>query len=124
MTPKKQHRTAFFDTPREVAIAFAAQHNEELDLGMPVQRRPRIAASLVTSTVLKKFEVRLYLRHVGKPPVLVLPTVACAMLSEQQAADAAARGVAVATLMLQRSCRMRFVCRLRVSGASMWARAA
>ena len=98
VTPKKQHRTALFDTAQEAAIAFA-QLKEDLELGMPLPQRPKKSTSSpATIEVSKKSEVGTYLGHLVRlvPPQLVVPTVACALLSQQQAADAAARGVAVA----------------------------
>ena len=99
VTPRKQHRTALFDSPLEAAIAFA-QLKEDLEFGMLEQRSskktPLSPAALAAS---KKLEVGTYLGHLRPPPppvAPVVPRVACAMLTPQQAAAAAARGVAVA----------------------------
>ena len=95
VTPQKQHRTGLFDSALEAAIAFA-QMKEDLDLGMPLPRskkqQQQQPAALAAS---RKLEVGTYLGHLPRPQPVV-PTVACALLSAQQAAAAAARGVAVA----------------------------
>ena len=56
-------------------------------------KKPLSPATLATS---RKLEVGTYLGHLRPPPRPVVPTVACALLSPQQAAAAAARGVVVA----------------------------
>ena len=95
ISPKKQHRTGHFDTPLEAAVAFA-QLKEDLELGMLEPRTKKIKASEESRSTSKKFEAGTYLGHLLHQPRPVIPTVACAMLSPQQAAAAAARGVAVA----------------------------
>ena len=98
-TPKKQHRTKLFDTPLEAAIAFA-QLKEDLELGMLQPRsRKQQQQQPATLAASRKLEVGTYLGHLPRPVPVVpwhVPTVACAMLSQQQAAVAVARGVAVA----------------------------
>ena len=95
VTPKKKHRTGLFDEPRDAAIAFA-QLNEDLELGMLEQRGQKKAKSPETNAASKKKRVGVYLGHLLQLPRPVVPTVACVLLSQQQAADAAARGVPVA----------------------------
>ena len=99
VTPKKQHRTALYNTPFEAAVAFA-QLKEDLDLGMLEERSSKKGQlSPATLAASRKLEVGTYLGHLRPlpPPVApVVPRVACAMLTPQQAAAAAARGVAVA----------------------------
>ena len=95
VTPRKQHRTGLFDSPLQAAIAFA-QLKEDLDIGMLAQRSRKTRPSPATSAASRKHEVGTYLGHLRPPPLPVIPTVACAILSPQQAAAAAARGVAVA----------------------------
>jgi len=99
VTPKKQHRTVLFATRLEASIALA-QLREDMEVGMlqPRSRKQQQQqpAKLAAS---RKLEVGIYLGHLPRPlPVVLLhvPTVACALLSAQQAAAAAARGVAVA----------------------------
>ena len=94
-TPEKQHRTDLFDTAHEAAIAFA-QLKEDLELGMYRERRRKKPASPATAAAPKKSEVGIYLGYLKQPPRAVVPTVACALLTPQQAAAAVARGVAVA----------------------------
>ena len=95
VTPKKKHLTKLFKEPLHAAIALA-QLQEDLELRMLQQPPPRRPATPAASTVPKKFEVGTYLGHLLKPPRPVIPTVACALLSTQQAAAAAVRGVPVA----------------------------
>lgn len=95
VTPRKQHRTGLFDSPLQAAVAFA-QLKEDLDLGMLAQRSRKKRPSPATSAASRKHEVGTYLGHLRPPPLPVVLTVACAILSPQQAAAAAARGVAVA----------------------------
>ena len=95
VTPKKKHRTALFATPLDAGIALA-QLREDMELGMlqPRSRKQQQQqpAKLAAS---RKLEVGIYLGHLPRP-LPVVPTVACALLSAQQAGAAAARGVAVA----------------------------
>ena len=63
------------------------------------QRSSKTRASPATFAASRKSEVGTYLGYMRPPPMPVahvVPTVACAMLTPQQAAAAAARGVAVA----------------------------
>ena len=94
ITPKKQHRTQLCDTPLEAAIAFA-QLNEDLELDMLEPRTKKGKASEESTATSKKFEAGTYLGLLPRA-CPVIPTVACAMLSPQQAAAVVARGVAVA----------------------------
>ena len=94
-TPRKKHRTDHYDTPLEAAIAFA-QLREDLDLGMLDEPRSKKAKSPKTNATYKKKEVGVYLGHLLQLPRPVVLTVACVLLSEQQAAAAAARCVPVA----------------------------
>ena len=95
VTPKKKHRTQLFDTPLEAAIAFA-QLKEDLELGTLEPRTEKMKASEESKPASKKFEAGTYLGHLLARERHVVPTVAVALLSPQQAAAAAARGVAVA----------------------------
>ncbi len=96
VTPRKQHRTGLFDSPLEAAIAFA-QLKEDLELGMLASRSRKKRPSPATSAASRNHDVGTYLGHLRRPLLPpVVPTVACAMLSPQQAAAAVARGVAVA----------------------------
>ena len=95
VTPKKQHRTALFDTALEAAIAFA-QLREDLELGMLEPRGEKKEAPAATNATSKKIEVGTYLGYMRQPQWTAVPTVSCAVLSRQQAAAAVARGVAVA----------------------------
>ena len=95
ITPKKQHRTGLYDHAQEAAIALA-QLREDLELGtleQPAAKKPQPAAASGTS---KKAPRLVYLGDLLQPPPPVVPTVACVLLTPQQAAHAAARGVAVA----------------------------
>ena len=95
ITPRKQHRTKLYGTALEAAVALA-QLQEDLELGMLEQRSSKKkAASPATIGGSRRWEVGTYLGHLPRPWPVV-PTVACALLSAQQAAAAAARGVAVA----------------------------
>ena len=95
VTPQKQHRTRLCDTPLEAAIAFA-QLKEDLELGTLEPRTKKNKALEESSTTSKTFEAGTYLGHLLPRARPVVPTVACALLSPQQAAAAVARGVAVA----------------------------
>ena len=94
-TPRKRHRTGLFDTPLEAAVAFA-QLREDLDLGIHVERsqkKPQPPASDDTS---KKKDVGVYLGRLLQLPRADVLCVWAVLLSQQQAAAAVARGVAVA----------------------------
>ena len=95
VTPKKKHRTGLFDTPKEAALAFAQlKEDMELDMLELVQKNPAA----------KKTEVGMYLGqlfHQALPAAVVPaaqvgPTVRAVLLTQQQAASAAARNVALA----------------------------
>ena len=98
-TPRKQHRPSHFETAKEAAIALA-QLREDIELGMlqqPAPKKPAAsAAAPVASATSNRSEVGVYLGYLLQRAPPVVPTVACALLSPQQAAAAAARGVAVA----------------------------
>ena len=96
ISPKKHHRTAHFDTAQEAAIAYS-QMKEDLKLGMPsLQQQQTKQRSPATAAATKKREVGVFLGELLRLQQPIIPTVACALLSSQQAAAAAARGVAVA----------------------------
>ena len=95
VTPRKQHRTGPKDTPKEAAVALA-QLRHDIDLGIVEERSRKTAQPPAGATAPKKVEVGIYLGHLLRPLQAGIPTVACALLSQQEAAEAAARGVAVA----------------------------
>ena len=95
VTPRKTHRTGHFDTALEAAIAFA-QMSEDLELGMPLQRAPKIEKSSEGNAASKKMPHHVYLGDLLRQQREVIPTVRGAVLSPQQAGEAAARGVALA----------------------------
>ena len=96
VTPKKVHRTNYFRTAQEAAIALA-QLQEDKELGMLEQRQPPAKpVTPATAAAPKRWELGTLLGRCPPPPRAGVPTVACALLSQQQAAAAAARGVAVA----------------------------
>ena len=94
VTPKKKHRTKLCNTPLEAAIALA-QLNEDIELDTLEPCTKKIKASEESKPTSKKFEAGTYLGHLPRARP-VIPTVACALLSPQQAAAAVTRGVAVA----------------------------
>jgi hypothetical protein len=94
-TPRKQHRTRLCHSAQEAAIALA-QVKEDLELGMFEERgkkKAQPAATIATST---KKEAGVYLGRLLQLPRADVLCVRAVLLSEQQAAAAAARGVAVA----------------------------
>ena len=95
VTPKKQHRTALFDTALEAAIAFA-QLNEDLNLGMIELVSEKKESPATTNATSKKTGVGTYLGYMRQLQWRCVPVVACAVISRQQAAAAVACGVAVA----------------------------
>ena len=95
VTPKKRHRTRLCDTPLEAAIAFA-QLKEDIELGMQQQRAAKKTPTPATNAAPKKREVGTYLGYLRPPPQPVVPCVACALLTPQQAGAAVACGVPVA----------------------------
>ena len=95
MTPRKTHRTGPHETPKEAAVALARLRHD-LELGVVVQRSRKKPQPPAGSGARKKLEVGTYLGHLRRQPRAGIPTVACALLSEQEAGEAAARGVAVA----------------------------
>ena len=94
-TPKKKHRTEHFDTAQEAAIALA-QLREDLELGILEQHAPKIMESPAGIAVAQPPVLG------GAPGALLqwpqagVPQVRAVLLSERQAAAAAARGVAMA----------------------------
>ena len=95
VTPRKQHRTGPYETPKEAAVALARLRHD-LELGVVVQRSRKKPQPPVGTAAAKKLEVGTYLGHLLRQPRAGIPTVAAALLSEQEAGEAAARGVAVA----------------------------
>ena len=95
VTPRKGHRTRLFDTEQEAAIAFA-QLKEDIELGMPLPLRQKKQQPPAIVAAPKERRVGGYLGELLRLQPCVVPTVACVLLSRQQAAAAAARGVAVA----------------------------
>ena len=95
VTPRKQHRTGPKDTPKEAAVALA-QLWHDLELGVVAQRSQKKLQLPGGTDAPKKVEVGTYLGYLLRQPAGGIPTVAAALLSQQEAAEAAARGVAVA----------------------------
>ena len=95
VTPRKQHRTGPKNTPKEAAVALA-QLRHDIDLGVVEERTPKRLQPPASTAARRKVEVGTYLGHLLRPPLIGIQTVACAMLSQQEAAEASARGVAVA----------------------------
>ena len=95
VTPRKKHRTSPKKTAKEAAVALAHLRHD-LELGVVVQRSRKKPQPPAGSGARKKLEVGTYLGHLLRPPRAGIPTVACALLSQQEAGEAAARGVAVA----------------------------
>ena len=73
-----------------------AQLREDLDLGIVEQRSAAKPQPPAGTAAPRKVEVGIYLGHLLRPPRAGIPTVAVAVLCQQEAAEAAARGVAVA----------------------------
>lgn len=99
ISPGKKTLTGHFDTALEAAVAYA-QKKEDQQLGLAApggSQKKKPPASNSSST---KLEVGTYLGHLLRQPRPVIPTVAAAPLSAQQAADAVARGVPVAYAQL------------------------
>ena len=96
ISPKKHHRTGHFDTAQEAAIAYS-QIKEDLNLGMPsLQQQKMKPATPATAAAPKERRVGVFVGELLRQQQCNVPTVACALLSQQQAGAAAARGVAVA----------------------------
>ena len=95
VTPRKKHRTGPYETPKEAAVALAHLRHD-LELGVLPQRSGKKPQPPAGSGAAKKVEVGVYLGLLLRPPRAGIPTVACALLSQQEAGEAAARGVAVA----------------------------
>ena len=95
VTPRKQHRTGPKDTPKEAAVALAHLRHD-LELGIVEERSHKTPQPPASTAARKRVEVGTYLGHLLRPPLIGIPTVACALLSQQEAAEASARGVAVA----------------------------
>ena len=92
VTPRKTHRTGHFDTALEAAIAFA-QMSEDLELGMPLQRAPKIEKSSEGKGASKKLEGGVYLGDLLQQQRQGILTVSAWLLSPQQAAAALAGGM-------------------------------
>ena len=92
VTPRKQHRTGYFDTAKEAAIAFA-QLREDLELGMLEQRAPKKAQPAAPNEPSKKAEVGVFLGTLLAQQRPGVPTVRAWLLSQQQAAAALAGGM-------------------------------
>ena len=73
-----------------------ARLRHDLELGVVVQRSAKKPQPPARSGAPKEVEVGVYLGLLLRPPRAGIPTVACALLSQQEAGEAAARGVAVA----------------------------
>jgi hypothetical protein len=95
ITPKKQHRTGLYDHAQEAAIALA-QLREDLELGMVTEHGAKVVKSPVTIAAPKKLEAGVFLGDLLRRQRAAVPTVRAVLLSQQQAAAAVARGVAVA----------------------------
>ena len=95
ITPKKQHRTGLYDHAQEAAIALA-QLREDLELGMVTEHGAKVVKSPVTIAASKKLEAGVFLGDLLRRQRAAVPTVRAVLLSQQQAAAAVARGVAVA----------------------------
>ena len=95
VSPGKGTWTGLFDTALEAAIAYA-QKKEDIELGLAAPGGSKKQQPAASSTTSKKLEVGTYLGHLLQQPRSVIPTVAAAPLSPQQAANAVARGVPVA----------------------------
>ena len=94
-TPRKTHCTGPKNTPKEAAVALA-QLRHDLELGIVEERSRKTPQPPASTAARKKVEVGTYLGHLLRQPRAGFPTVACALLSQQEAAEASARGVAVA----------------------------
>ena len=94
-TPRKTHRTGPKDTPKEAAVALA-QLRHDVELGIVEERSRQTPQPPANTAARKKVEVGTYLGHLLRPPPAGIQTVACALLTQQEAAEASARGVAVA----------------------------
>ena len=95
ISPRKHTRTGLKKTALEAAIAFA-QLREDQELGLvaqPPAKKPEVAGDSGAS---KKAPRLTYLGDLLQQQRSVIPTVACVLLSREQAAAAVARGVAVA----------------------------
>ena len=66
------------------------------DLGVLPERSAKRRKPRAATAAAKKLEVGTYLSLLLRQPQFGIPTVAAALLSQQEAAEAAARGVAVA----------------------------
>ena len=95
VTPRKKHRTGPHNTPKEAAVALA-QLRHDLDLGIVEERSRKTPQPPASTAAPRKVDVGIYLGHLLRQPRAGIPTVACALLSQQEAAEASARGVAVA----------------------------
>ena len=92
ITPKKKHRTGYFDNAKEAAVALA-QLREDLELGMLEQRAPKEAQPPAPNETSKKAQVGVYLGTLLAQQRAGVPTTRAWLLSEQQAAAALAGGM-------------------------------
>ena len=92
VTPRKTHRTGYFDTALEAAVAFA-QLREDLELGMLEQRAPKNPASAGGNKSSKKAQVGIYLGDLLAQQRAGIPTARAWLLSPQQAAALLASGI-------------------------------
>ena len=99
ISPKKKTRTGHYDTALEAALAYA-QKKENIELGFVASSGSKKQQPAASSSSSKKVEAGTYLGHLLRQPRSVIPTVAAAPLSPQQAADAVASGVPVAYAQL------------------------
>ena len=95
VTPRKTHRTGYFSTAKEAAVALA-QLREDLELGMLEQRAPKAAQPAAEYQPAKTAQVGVYLGTLLAQQRAVVPTVRAWLLSQQQAAAALAGGMAQA----------------------------
>ena len=94
MAPKKQHRTRLCHSAQEAATALA-QMKEDLELGIFEERRKKKAPPPASASTSKKADVGVYLGRLLQLPRADIPCVWGVLLTEQQAAAAVARRVAV-----------------------------
>ena len=70
-----------------------AHLRHDIDLGIVENRSNKKSQPPAGTAARKKLEVGTYLGHLLRPLPAGIPTVACALLSQQEAAEAAARGM-------------------------------
>ena len=92
VTPRKKHRTGYFDHAKEAAVALA-QLREDLELGMLAERPPKRAQPAAPTEPSKKPQVGVYLGTLLAQQRAGIPTARAWLLSQQQAAAALAGGM-------------------------------